>query len=141
MSVKTVMIFGTFDIVHHGHLNLFKQARKYGDKLVAVVARDARVKNIKSRESVYSEKERKYFLEQIRLVDKVVLGDTKDVYKRIKEIKPDVIVLGYDQMHFIDKLEEKIQILGIKTKVIRAKPYRAENLKTGKIRKVLENKM
>jgi cytidyltransferase-like protein len=139
--MKIVMIFGTFDIVHHGHLNLFKQARKYGDRLIAVVARDARVKNIKSRRSVYNEKERKYFLEQIRLIDKVVLGDSKDVYKRIKEIKPDSIVLGYDQMHFTEKLEEKIQEFKLKTKVVRAKAYKSKTLKTGKIRKVLETKI
>jgi FAD synthetase len=141
MSQKTVMIFGTFDIVHHGHLNLFKQARKYGDRLVAVLARDERVKNIKSRESVYNEKERKYFLEQIRLVDTVVLGDQKDVYKRIREIKPDVIVLGYDQMHFTDKLEEKIQEFKLKTKIVRAKAYKPKVLKTGKIRNILEKKI
>ena len=141
MSVKTVMIFGTFDILHQGHLNLFKQARKYGDRLVAVVARDARVKNIKSRESLYTEKERKYFLEQIRLVDKVVLGDTKDVYKRIREIKPDVIVLGYDQMHFTDKLSEKIKEFRLKTRIVRARAYKSDTQKTGKIRKILENKI
>lgn len=139
--MKTVMIFGTFDIVHHGHLNLFKQARKYGDRLVAVVARDTRVKNIKSQESVYNEKERKYFLEQIRLVDTVVLGDSKDVYKRIREIKPDVIVLGYDQVHFIDKLAEKIREFKLKTKVVRAKPYKSDTQKTGKIRNILETKI
>lgn len=139
--MKTVMILGTFDIVHHGHLNLFKQARKYGDRLVAVVARDARVKNIKSRESLYTEKERKYFLEQIRLVDKVVLGDTKDVYKRIREIKPDVIVLGYDQMHFTDKLSEKIKEFRLKTRIVRARAYKSDTQKTGKIRKILENKI
>jgi FAD synthetase len=139
--MKTVMIFGTFDIVHHGHLNLFKQARKYGDMLVAVVARDARVKTLKSKESVYNEKERKYFLEQIRLVDKVILGNSKDVYKRIAEIKPNVIVLGYDQMHFTDKLQEKLREFGLKTKIVRAKAYRSEKLKSGKIRQTLENKI
>jgi FAD synthetase len=139
--MKTVMIFGTFDIVHHGHLNLFKQARKYGDMLVAVVARDARVRSIKSKESVYNEKERKQFLEQIRLIDKAVLGDQKDVYKRIREIKPDVIVLGYDQINFTDILQEKITEFGLKTKIVRAKSYKEESLKTGKIRKILEKKI
>ena len=138
--MKTVMIFGTFDIVHHGHLNLFKQARKYGDRLVAVVARDARVKTLKSKESVYNEKERKYFLEQIRLIDKVVLGDQKDVYKRILETRPDVIVLGYDQINFTDILQEKITEFGLKTKIVRAKAYRSEKLKSRKIRQTLESK-
>ena len=107
--MKTVMIFGTFDIVHRGHLNLFKQARKFADRLVVVLARDARVKSIKNKESIYNEKERKLFLEQIRLVDQVVLGDKKDVYKIIQKIRPDVIVLGYDQIYFTEKLNEKIK--------------------------------
>lgn len=135
------MIFGTFDIVHHGHLNLFRQARKYGDTLVAVVARDARVKSIKSKYSVHDEKERKYFLEQIRLIDMVLLGDRKDVYKVIRKIKPDVIVLGYDQINFTDTLQEKITEFGLKTKIVRAKSYRSEKLKTGKIRSILEKKI
>ena len=138
--MKTVMIFGTFDIVHRGHLNLFKQARKFADRLVVVLARDARVKSIKNKESIYNEKERKLFLEQIRLVDQVVLGDKKDVYKIIQKIRPDVIVLGYDQIYFTEKLNEKIKSFGLKTKVVRAKAYKSEMLKTGKIRKFLENK-
>src|SRR3989338_2149816 len=138
--MKTVMIFGTFDIVHHGHLNLFKQARKFAERLVVVLARDARVKSIKNKESIYNEKERKLFLEQIRLVDQVVLGDKKDVYKIIQKIRPNVIVLGYDQIYFTEKLNEKIKSFGLKTKVVRAKAYKSEMLKTGKIRKFLENK-
>jgi len=132
------MIFGTFDIVHQGHLNLFKQAHTYGNKLVVVVARDQRVKSLKNKKPIYSEKERKYFLEQIKLIDKVVLGDKTDIYKRIKEIKPDVIVLGYDQNHFTDKLGEKIKECGLKTKIVRAKPYKKDKLKTEKIRRALE---
>jgi FAD synthetase len=136
--MKTVMIFGTFDIVHLGHLNFFKQAKKYGDTLIAVVARDERVEKLKKKTPVYTEKERKYFLEQIRLVDKVLLGDKADVYKKIREIKPDVIALGYDQNYFTEKLEEKIKEFGLKTKVVRAKPYRAETLKSKNIRTRLE---
>ena len=106
-----------------------------------MVARDARVKNIKLRESLYTETERKYFLEQIRLIDTVVLGDRKDVYKRIREIKPDVIALGYDQVHFIDKLAEKIKEFGLKTRIVRARAYKSDTQKTGKIRTLLETKI
>lgn len=134
------MIFGTFDIVHHGHLNLFQQAKKFGEKLIVVVARDSRVKTLKAA-PLYNEKERKKFLEQIRIVDTVVLGDPKDVYKVIKKLRPDTIVLGYDQIHFTDKLETKIGEFGLKTKVVRAKPYNEKKFKTGSIKKVLESNL
>ncbi len=135
--MKTVMIFGTFDIVHHGHLHLFKQARKQGDRLIAVVARDQRVKKLK-KTPVHTEKERKYFLEQIRLIDEVLLGDQKDVYKVIKKFQPNVIVLGYDQVHFIDNLKEKIKEFDLNIKIVRAKPYKDKKFKTTHIRKNLE---
>lgn len=132
------MIFGTFDIVHHGHLSLFKQAKRYGDYLIAVVAQEKRAEEIKKRDLVHTQKERKEYLENIRFIDKVVMGDRRDVYKVIRLIKPDVIVLGYDQNKFVNGLEEKIKDFGLKTKVVRAKPYRSESLKSGKIRKTLE---
>lgn len=136
--MKKVMIFGTFDIVHHGHLSLFKQAKRYGDYLIAVVAQEKRAEEIKKRDLVHTQKERKEYLENIRFIDKVVMGDRRDVYKVIRLIKPDVIVLGYDQNKFVNGLEEKIKDFGLKTKVVRAKPYRSESLKSGKIRKTLE---
>lgn len=134
------MVFGTFDIVHQGHLNLFKQARKYGDTLIAVVARDERVTKLKKKKPLYSEKERKYFLEQIRFIDTVLLGNKNDVYKKIREIKPDVIALGYDQNYFTQKLEEKIKEFGLKTKIVRLKSYKPGIFKSNTIRKVLEKK-
>ena len=132
------MIFGTFDIVHHGHMNLFLQAKKHGERLVVVVARDTRVKELKKDKPVHTEKERKKFLEQIRYIDEVLLGDKKDVYAVIKKIKPNIIVLGYDQKFFIDTLESKIHEFGLTTKVIRAKPYKHSNLKSKKIKEILQ---
>lgn len=136
--MKAVMIFGTFDIVHHGHLNFFQQAKKFGDYLIVVVARDVRVKKLKA-PPVYNEKERKKFLEQIRMVDSVVLGDKNDVYKVIKKLRPNSIVLGYDQLHYTDKLQAKLEEFGLKTKVVRAKPFNEKKFKTGIIKKVIES--
>lgn len=135
------MIFGTFDIVHLGHLHFFQQAKKYGDQVIAVVSRDDRAEHIKQKKLVHTEKERKIFLESIRYIDRVLLGDKKDVYALIKKIKPDVILLGYDQIHFTDVLKEKIETFGLKTKVIRAKPYKPQNFKTQKIREILEKQL
>ncbi|MCH9030625.1 MAG: adenylyltransferase/cytidyltransferase family protein [Bacteroidetes bacterium] len=58
MEKRVVMIFGTFDILHKGHLNLFDQAKKHGDFLIAVIARDKTVVKVKDREPKHNEKER-----------------------------------------------------------------------------------
>ena len=139
--MKKVMVFGTFDIVHLGHLNLFKQAKKLGDYLVVVVGRDITSKKIKKSTLVHNEKERLEFLKNIKLVDQAVLGNKIDYYKIIKTEKPDVIALGYDQQNFIDKLEEKIKEFRLNTKVVRLKSYKPEKHKSGEIRKKLLNKM
>ena len=133
--MKKVMVFGTFDIVHLGHLNLFKQAKKLGNYLVVVVGRDITSKKIKQITLVHNEKERLEFLKNIKLVDQAVLGNKIDYYKIIKTEKPDVIALGYDQQNFIDKLEEKIKEFRLNTKVVRLKSYKPEKHKSGKIRK------
>ena len=131
------MVFGTFDIVHLGHLNLFRQARKLGDYLVVVVARDKTSKKIKKITLVNNEKERLEFLKNIKSIDQAILGNKIDYYKVIKTEKPDVIALGYDQDNFIDKLEDKIKEFKLNTKVVRMKSHKPEQHKSENIRKKL----
>ena len=131
------MVFGTFDIVHLGHLNLFRQARKLGDYLVVVVARDKTSKKIKKITLVNNEKERLEFLKNIKSIDQAILGNKIDYYKVIKTEKPDVIALGYDQQNFIDKLEDKIKEFKLNTKVVRMKSHKPEQHKSENIRKKL----
>ncbi len=135
--MKTVMIFGTFDILHFGHLQLFRQARRYGDRVVAVVARDANVRKVKGVESFHTEAERKAFLDHIDLIDEVRLGDMTDVYKVIRTVKPDVICLGYDQEVFVENLKKKIKEFHLNTRVARLKPYKHHAYKTSKIKDYL----
>lgn len=135
--MRKVMIFGTFDILHYGHLDLFRQAKSKGDKLIAVIARDKNVKRIKGAKAYHSEEERKNFLKHIDFIDEVILGDIKNVYKVIKKHKPDKIVLGYDQKKYVDKLEEELKKTGLETKIIRAKPYKSSIYKTSKIKDYL----
>jgi len=132
------MLFGTFDIIHAGHIHVFKEARKYGDYVVAVIARDKRIEDLKGFIPTHSEAERMEILQQISLIDRVVLGDTQDVYKRILEHRPDVIVLGYDQEHYTDQLGHALAEAGLhNTRTIRIKPYKNDTHKSGEIRKKL----
>ena len=136
--MKTVMIFGTFDILHYGHIHLFEEAKKLGDRLVAVVARDSNVEMIKGKKSFHTEKERQAFLQHIDLIDEVRLGDMKDVYKVIKDVQPNVIALGYDQKVFVDDIEKRCAAYDLAVDIVRMKPYEQEHYKTTNIKRYLD---
>ena len=132
---KKVMVFGTFDIFHKGHKNFLKQARRKGDFVIAVVARDKTVLDVKKQKSANSERERLKALKVSGLADKVILGNLGDKYLVIKKYKPDVICLGYDQKTFITDLAKKIKEFGLdKTEIIRLKSYYPNKYKSSKLR-------
>lgn len=132
--MKTVLLFGTFDLLHVGHLSFFKQGRKLGDRLVVVIARDVNVKKIKGQLPLHNEKERLELLKHIDLIDEALLGDPKDIYKVVKKIKPDVIALGYDQVAFTDKLQSKLTEFKLATKIVRLKPFQEKTKKSSKLK-------
>lgn len=136
--MRIVIIFGTFDIVHAGHLYMFKEAREYGDKLVVVVACDINVEKIRGIGPLHTEKERMEFLRHIDLIDEVMLGDEKDPYKCVKDVCPDVIALGYDQKEYVDDLTDELMKCGLPSRIVRLTPYREKELKSNKIKKYIE---
>ena len=132
--MKKVMVFGSFDLLHPGHIHLFKQAKQYGDYLVVVIARDATIEKLKGSAPKYSERERKAHVQELRIVDKAVLGDAGEHFDAIEEFKPDVICLGYDQKFFADSLEEDLKKRGMKIKIMRLMPYRASRYKSSNLK-------
>lgn len=135
--MKKVMIFGTFDILHAGHINMFRQAREYGDHLVAVVSLDKTTLDIKGNAPFHTHEERKDFLTELKAIDEVVSGHASDVYEVVKHHAPDVIALGYDQKVFVDSLADKITEFGLETEIVKLSPYRPDDRKTGKIKEYL----
>lgn len=137
MSYKkiTVMIFGTFDLLHPGHINFIKQAKKCGDYLILILSRNETVKNLKGYYPSEDIETRAHNLALTELVNLIIYGRLDRHYQVIKKYQPDVICLGYDQNHFIDKLDEKIKQYGLKTKVIRLKAYKPERYKTSVIKR------
>ncbi len=126
--MNIVLVFGTFDLLHPGHKWFLRTGAKHGGRLVAVIARDANVIKLKGRAPVWSEEARLKAVGGLPCVDRAVLG-YKDWRKRmaiIKDIKPDVIVLGYDQ-------RAKIPRGGYK--IIRLKAHHPEKYKTTLLRK------
>ncbi|KKP77947.1 MAG: FAD synthase [Candidatus Moranbacteria bacterium GW2011_GWF2_35_39] len=129
------MAFGTFDIYHPGHESYLRQAKKLGDYLVVVVARDRTVAIIKKQETRNNEQKRKKILEESGLADEVVLGDLKDRYKIIEKYRPEVIALGYDQKVDLVELEGKLKEFEINAKIVRLKSFKPEIYKSSLIMK------
>ncbi|TAN32962.1 FAD synthase [Patescibacteria group bacterium] len=127
--MKKVMVFGTFDILHRGHEYVLKQAKKYGDYLVAVAARDTNVRKIKGRAPLNNEKTRVRNLKKLGLADKARLGYVRDPYKVITEEKPNVIALGYDQKEFVEGLKRFKNV-----KIVRLKAFKPNIYKSSKMR-------
>ena len=96
--MKVVFTVGVFDLIHIGHVNLFRRAKSQGDKLiVAVQDSDFVLKFKPNSKLVYSTEERMYMVKSIRYVDDVVSYRTVD--NIIKHVDFDVFVTGPDQIH------------------------------------------
>ena len=133
--MKKIMCAGTFDIIHPGHLYYLSEARKYGDKLIVVVARDETSKTFKGKHPIYNEKERLEAVRMLKIVDEAVLGKLGNIFDIIEDIKPDVICLGYDQNVQKQQLEDELKKRGIKADVIRMSAYMQNVYKSSKLRK------
>lgn len=125
-----VIVFGTFDIIHPGHIHLLKKAKEYGDFLVTVVARDNTVCNIKGKNPINNEGVRLANIKKLNIADRVIMGCLDDKYQVIANEKPDIIALGYDQKVFVDKLAE---IIDDHVKIVRISPYLPDLYKSSKL--------
>jgi len=97
-----VMASGVFDIIHPGHISYLQQAKSFGDELVVVVACDDTVRRQKH-EPITPDYMRAKIVENLKPVDRAVVGHAGgNIFDVVREVRPDVIVLGYDQ-HFDEK--------------------------------------
>lgn len=129
---KKVMIFGTFDGLHEGHLDFFKQAKKLSGKteLIVSIARDKNVAKLKGQIPLFNEKKRMSLVKKCDLVDKVVLSGLGDHIPHIIKEAPDIIALGYDQKFYIKNLKKYLKDKGISIKIVRLKPYKEKIYKS-----------
>lgn len=101
MERRTVLATGVFDIIHPGHLKFLQESKKLGGpraRLVVVVARDRTVIKRKGRRPVIPEQSRREMVAALKPVDKAILGrEEADYLGILREVKPDVVSLGYDQ--------------------------------------------
>lgn len=121
-------MFGTFDVLHKGHLFLFQEAKKYGDFLIVIVARDRTAHKVKGLRTTFSEQKRLRAVQSVGEVNFATLGYTDNVYSVLDDFAPDVICLGYDQKAFTDKLEGELAKRKLSTKIVRLPSYKPERL-------------
>lgn len=114
-----VLATGTFDILHPGHLTYLEEARKLGDELWVIVARDVHVKH--KPPPLMPEKQRLRMVAALKAVDRALLGSSRDIFEFLPDIRPDVIALGPDQ-HFDEKwLEAELAKRGLRARIVRVR--------------------
>jgi len=118
-----VMATGTFDLLHMGHIYFLKEAKKLGDTLAVVIATDSTVRKLKH-EPINPQDIRLKLIKELRIVDEAYIGHEDDIYKIVKEIKPDIIALGFDQIHNENEIKNQLKKREIKTKIVRLSEFK-----------------
>jgi len=113
-----ILVAGTFEILHPGHIELFKRAWEKG-RVYVIVSRDTNAEKFKKRPIVVPEEQRRRVVEAIRYVHRAVLGDKDDLLKPVEEIKPDIILLGPDQGVSEEWLRKELEKRGVNARVER----------------------
>jgi len=126
MSVHRVVATGTFDILHPGHLYYLTESKKLGDELWVIVARDANVRH-KPR-PIIPEEHRLQMVAALKPVDHAILGDKTDMFNPIKEIRPSVITIGFNQHFDTIKLHQQLIERGMSPEIVRIGKYAEEDL-------------
>lgn len=109
--MKKVITYGTFDLIHSGHINILRRAKALGDYLIVAVSTDE-FNRIKHKEAYHSFEDRKHILEAIKYVDEVIgENDWEQKVRDMKERDIDVFVMGDDWEGEFDFLKEYCEVV------------------------------
>lgn len=107
--MKKIFVSGTYDILHAGHIQFFKEAKSIGDYLIVSFCSDKNLMVYKGRHSCMPDDNKKILLESIRYIDKVIVGDDDggiwDFVPAFLAEKPDILVVTEDDKHADEKRE------------------------------------
>jgi len=98
-SKKIVLAGGVFDIIHPGHIHTLTAAKALGDVLVVAIATDKTAQKMKKMRPLHNQELRCELVSSLSMVDEAIIGHEEDIFETVKEVKPDIIALGYDQIH------------------------------------------
>jgi FAD synthetase len=118
--LKVVLVGGVFDLIHPGHIHTLKAAKAQGDVLIVVVARTSTAIKLKKDRKIYhDENQRKELVSSLNFVDLAVIGREGTLYDTVEYVKPDIIALGYDQLHSEKDIAKNCQKRNLNVRVIR----------------------
>ena len=112
-SLCVVLAGGVFDIIHPGHIHTLNAAKELGDVLVVVVATDNTAVKMKKRRPLHAQEQRQELVNSLSMVDLCLIGQEDNIFKTVNHVKPQIIALGYDQVHqekFITEGCKKIEL-------------------------------
>ena len=110
--MKRVITYGTFDLLHYGHINLLRRARELGDYLVVALSTDEFNWNQKQKKCYFPYEERKRMLEAIRYVDLVIPEESwEQKTSDVDKYQIDIFVRGDDWKGKFDFLQEQCQVV------------------------------
>ncbi len=98
-SIRVVLGGGVFDIIHPGHIYTLNSAKSLGDVLVVVVATNNTAEKMKKRTPLHDQNQRRELVNALSMVDLCLVGHEGDIFKTVEKVKPEIIALGYDQIH------------------------------------------
>ncbi|HXV51207.1 MAG TPA: adenylyltransferase/cytidyltransferase family protein, partial [Nitrosopumilaceae archaeon] len=118
-SLKVVLAGGVFDIIHPGHIHTLNSAKALGDILIVVVATDKTAQKMKKRIPLHNQKLRRELVDSLLMVDLCVIGNEEDIFKTVDLVRPEIIALGYDQVHQEKFIIDGCRKLNLDVKVAR----------------------
>ena len=116
---KIVLAGGVFDIIHPGHIHTLNAAKALGGVLVVAIATDKTAQKMKKRPPLHNQELRRELVSYLSMVDKAIIGHEDDIFETVKVIKPDIIVLGYDQIHQEKFIDDGCKRINLDVEIIR----------------------
>jgi cytidyltransferase-like protein len=116
---KIVLAGGVFDIIHPGHIHTLNAAKALGGVLVVAIATDKTAKKMKKRTPLHNQELRRELVSCLTMVDKAIVGHEDDIFQTVKEIKPNIIVLGYDQIHQEKFISDGCKRINLNVEIVR----------------------
>lgn len=118
-SLRVVLAGGVFDIIHPGHVHTLNAAKDLGDILIVVIATDKTAQRMKKRSPLHTQEQRKMLVDSLSVVDLGIVGHEEDIFKTVDLIRPQIIALGYDQVHQEKSILEGCRKINLEAEVAR----------------------